>query len=106
MTQVFEDDPFGGIKNEKGPPSVDPRTTAAIHARDDVDSSQTAHHHTLGIKHDQAAAGDHVHDGKSTRKIGAGLGLTVTGTKNTVASEDSIISMLAQVIDFTDGRIP
>ena len=63
---VFEDDPFGPIKQEKKPVSASPREVNLFHSRSDLDSSQTAQHHSLGIKHDQASAGDHVHDSKSS----------------------------------------
>jgi hypothetical protein len=102
---VIQGDPFGGIKNEKGNDSPSPGTVNGFHNRSDLDSSTGAQHHTLGIGHNQAAAGDHIHDGLSTRLIGKGLGLAISGTKNTVGSEDSIVAMLKTVIDFTDGRV-
>lgn len=102
---VFEDDPFGAIKKEAGSIAPPPQTVKWFHTRDDVDSSQQAHHHTIGIKHDQASAGDHTHDGKASRKIGDGLGLTVTGT---TANDkvNSVIAMLKNVIEFTDNSTP
>lgn len=100
---VVPDDPFGVIKKESGPVGLDPRAVAQIHARDDVDSSQLAHHHTIGIKHDQASAGDHVHDGSSSRKVGAGMGLTISGAKGGNAALGSLITMLKSVIEFTDN---
>jgi hypothetical protein len=41
----------------------------SLHRDSDVDESPIAQHHTLGILPNQAAHGDHVHDGKSSRKI-------------------------------------
>lgn len=101
---IIEGDPFGVIKKEKQNDTPPPRDVNLFHTRSDVDSSTTAQHHTLGIQHNQAASGDHVHDGKSSRKIGTGLSLSISGTKNTAGSEDSIVNMLKQVIDFTDNR--
>lgn len=99
---VIPDDPFGSMKKELGPAGVDPRVVARFHARDDVDSNQQAHHHTLGIKHDQASAGDHIHDGASSRKIGSGLSLTLTGSKGGNVALANLITMLKSVIEFTD----
>lgn len=99
---VMPDDPFGVIKKEAGPPGVSPREVAKFHARDDVDSNQQAHHHTIGIKHDQASAGDHVHDGASSRKVGAGMSLGVSGSKAGNAALANLITMLKSVIEFND----
>lgn len=101
--QVFEDDPFGAIKSEKGAGTVSPSVVKAFHARSDVDSSQQAQHHTLGNKHDQSAAGDHNHDGKGSRKIGEGLVLSVSGSKGGNVALANLITMLQQVIAFTDN---
>lgn len=93
---VIEGDPFGDIKEDKGPASPEPREVNLFHERSDVDSNWAAQHHTLGIKHNQASPGDHAHDGKSSRKIGTGLNLH---SGSTLAE---LKTMLAQVIDFTD----
>lgn len=103
MTAVFPDDPFGPIKQEQKGIGPEPREVALIHNRSDVDSSTLSQHHTLGIKHTQAAAGDHVHDGASSRKIGTGLSLSITGSKGGNAALGSLITMLKSVIDFTDN---
>ncbi len=42
------------------------------HTNSDVDSSVVAQHHTLGIQHNQGSPGDHLHDGKSSKKLGKG----------------------------------
>lgn len=99
---VIPGDPWGILKNEKGAPGTDPRVVAAFHARDDVDSNQQAHHHTIGVKHDQAAAGDHSHDGAGSRKVGAGLGLTCDTGVSTATDLSNLLAMLHKVIDFTE----
>lgn len=99
---IFEDDPFGSIKQEKKPSSSEPREVNLFHNRSDVDSSTTAQHHTLGIKHDQAAPGDHVHDGRGSRLLGTGLNLNLNRTGATQADIDNLILMLHNVIDFTE----
>jgi len=98
---VVEGDPFSGVKEEKGPVSPEPREVNLFHSRSDVDSSWESQHHTIGIKHDQSAAGDHNHDGKSSRKVGTGLGLVLTGT-TTNETLNNLIEMLKKVIEFTD----
>lgn len=96
-------DPFADIKSEKKDPSPDPRQVNFFHTRSDVDSGPTAMHHTLGIGHNQASPGDHVHDGKSSRKVGTGLTLSASGSKAGNAALGSLITMLKNVIEFTDN---
>jgi hypothetical protein len=99
---VFEDDPFGGIKNDKKPSSPEPREVNLFHARSDCDSSWSAKHHTIGIDHNQTSAGDHSHDGTSSRKIGTGLELTVETGVSTAADLAALLVMLHRVIEFTE----
>jgi hypothetical protein len=40
-----------------------------FHIDSDVDENPLAHHHTLGPLAGQASPGDHVHDGKTSKKI-------------------------------------
>jgi hypothetical protein len=42
-----------------------------LHDQDDRDISVLSHHHTLGIFPAQASPGDHLHDGKQSKKIPA-----------------------------------
>lgn len=100
-----QEDPFGQVKQEaRAGGDMPSRQINALHRRCDVDSKATAFHHTLGVQRNQASPGDHVHDGKASKLAGAGLNLSISGTKNTAASEDSIVAMLKKVISFTDGR--
>lgn len=103
---VIKDDPFGDIKLEKGKTTPSPQDVNAFHARSDADASQSAQHHSIGIKHNQAAAGDHIHDSKSSRKVGYALGLSISGAKGGNAALASLIAMLGQVMDFTDNTTP
>lgn len=103
---IIEGDPFGLIKKEKGNETPPPGEVNTYHTRSDVDSSTLAQHHTLGIGHNQAATGDHVHDGLSSRKIGTGLGATVTGSRGGNAALASLINELKKVMDLTDGTTP
>lgn len=47
-----------------------PSPTDSSHYRSDVDSSKQALHHSLGTGRNQAAQGDHQHDGQSALKMG------------------------------------
>lgn len=102
---VIDDDPFSEIKPDKRSPdeSLSPRQVARVHARSDVDSSTQSQHHTLGIKHTQGSYGDHNHDGKSSRKLGQGLNLTLTGAKGGNVALTNLIALLKNVIEFTDN---
>jgi hypothetical protein len=40
-----------------------------LHLNSDVDENPLATHHTLGARPNQASPGDHVHDGKTSKKI-------------------------------------
>lgn len=99
---VVPGDPFAEIKTEKKDPSPSPRDVNFFHTRSDADTSSAAMHHTLGIGHNQASPGDHVHDGKSSRKIGVGLNITVTGSRGGNAALLSLINGLKNVFEFTD----
>lgn len=74
---------------------ADPQAVAKFHERDDVDSSQTAHHHTIGIRQDQAASGAHTHNGKNSAKILKGT--TLTGAKGGSVVITSIVAALVKL---------
>ena len=98
---VVPNDPFGVIKEPAQRQTPPPREVNSFHARDDVDSSPLSHHHTLGIKHSQAAAGDHKHDGVGSSKLMDGI--TVSGSKGGNAALADLISKLATALGFTDA---
>lgn len=100
---VVPGDPFSEIKTERNDPSPSPRDVNFFHTRADTDTGPSSIHHTLGIGRNQASPGDHVHDGKASRKVGTGLNLTVTGAKGGNAALTSLLAMLANVISFTDS---
>lgn len=74
-----------------------------LHTRSDIDTSPNAQHHTLGYGRNQAAIGDHTHDGTSSRPIGYKLGTVLTGAKGGNVALGNLITMLKQFIDFTDS---
>src|SRR5258707_6736621 len=73
---------------------ISPRTVADFHKRSDVDSSQEAQHHSLGVKHDQASSGDHNHNGANSLKILKGTTLTGAKTGNPAPALASVIAAL------------
>lgn len=105
MTQP--EDPFGLVKQEaRARGDVTAREVNALHRRSDVDATATAQHHTLGLQRNQASPGDHVHDGKASKKIASGLNLSISGSRGGNAAVASIIAMLKQVMSFTDNTTP
>jgi hypothetical protein len=104
MTEpVIEGDPFGKIKQPKTNTAPEPRDVNHFHERSDKDASRTAQHHTLGNGHNQASPGDHIHDGRTGKKLGTGLNLTLTGAKGGNVALTNLITMLKNVIEFTDS---
>ena len=81
---------------------VPPEQVNRLHSRDDADKSSFSHHHTLGPKRNQASPGDHIHDGVSSRKVGYGLGLTITGSKGSNVALTNLLAYLAKFFDFKD----
>ena len=100
---VTPNDPFGTIKEEKRKEGLSPREAARVHERDDIDSGPLAHHHTLGISRNQASPGDHVHDGVSSRKLGFGQDLAISGSKGGNAALASVIALLKNFVEFDDN---
>jgi len=100
-SSIFPDDPFGPIKKPAQRTSPPPEEVARFHARSDVDSSQTAQHHTLGVRHDQASPGDHKHEGQGSRLIMEGI--TVSGAKGGNAALADLIAKLSAALGFTDS---
>lgn len=103
---IIEGDPFGVIKNEKQKLAPPPGQVNFEHSRSDLDSGPYAQHHSLGIGHNQASPGDHIHDGVSSRKIGQGRGITITGSRGGNAALASLIAALQQIMDLTDNTTP
>lgn len=75
-------------------PAPTPSESARDHSNSDVDGSQTAQHHTLGVQHNQASPGDHNHNGKNSRKIGKGINVAFPTTANAAYSQAQIQSII------------
>lgn len=100
---VVKDDPFGIIKSERRDNVPTARQVSELHTKADLDASTSSMHHTLGISHNQASPGDHSHDGQTSRLIGQGRNITITGAKGGNVALGSLISALKQVMDITDN---
>ncbi len=103
---TMKGDPFGEIRSGQVDETASPKQVSDFHKNADTDASVTSTHHTLGSRRGQATPGDHVHDGKNSRRIGDGLGLTVTGSRGTGAAITSLIAALVTAgIDLTDNTV-
>lgn len=100
-SKVRDKDPFGDPKEPKQKTTPRPEEVNRFHDRSDVDSHWGAQHHTLGIKHDQAAPGDHLHDGKASKKLMEDV--ILTGSTSGNVALQNLISELASTFGFTDN---
>ena len=74
-----------------------------FHSNSDLDASTTAQHHTLGQGHNQAAAGDHNHNGKNSKRIGKGLDTGFPTTANAAYSQAQLQSIIDALRDLGFG---
>lgn len=100
-SSIVPNDPFGPIKTPRSQSLPSAQDVNRFHTNSDADSFAGALHHTLGVKHDQAAPGDHKHDGVASKKIGEGLNLT--GSKGGNIALGNLITMLSDLLGFTDS---
>jgi len=100
------DDPFSEVKHDKASLSPTARQVNQLHSSDDIDGGPFAHHHSLGVNRNQSSPGDHIHNGKTSKKLGSGMGITLTGSRGGNAAVASIIAALKQIMDLTDSTTP
>lgn len=81
-----------GVRDKGDTESPTPKTVNKFHFKSDVDSSATAQHHTLGFKAEQASPGNHIHDGRSSKQLLAGI--TISGSLSGGAALESVIDAL------------
>lgn len=95
------------IESTKPPKETTPSnpTTSSreLHQESDVDNSVWSQHHTLGLKARQASPGNHIHNGVTSKKLGAGMGLTLSGSKGGNVALTNLIALLKNFIEFTDN---
>lgn len=104
--QMFENDPFGKVKDEKQNLSPPARVVNKFHEKSDVDLSPNSQHHSLGLQRNQSAIGSHTHNGKDSRKIMADAPITITGSRGGNAAVASIIAALSQFANIIDSTTP
>lgn len=111
-------DNYGQVNNpdkDRSRLGMPPNTSASDHYHSDCDSSPQAQHHSLGANRNQAAPGNHSHDGVSSAKIGpmemdptpgnegkTRPSLTITGSKGGNAALASLLSYLQNFFNFRD----
>lgn len=102
---VVPGDPFGKEKEARTTRdlALEPREVALLHLRSDVDAARYSQHHTLGHKHNQSSPGDHIHDGASSKKVGDGVNITITGSRGGNDALTSLINELKKVIEIDDN---
>lgn len=74
--------------------TADPTTVDNFHEQSDADTRSEAQHHTLGAKQDQAAPGNHTHDGGTSMPLWGGQ--TISGSRGGNMALASVIAMLVQ----------
>lgn len=78
-----------------------------FHEKADKDGGPKALHHTLGPSANQAAAGDHSHDGGNSAKLDQLLSdITVSGSRGGNAALASLLSQLASKYGLIDNSTP
>lgn len=108
---ITKPDDFGQVydaaKDHSGGNVPSAAMAAQNHQNSDVDSSPKSQHHTLGSRRNQAAPGDHIHDGVSSSKMGplemdpANPGQT-RPVLTCAADATSIRALLHNFIEFRD----
>lgn len=73
------------------------------HTNSDVDSAITSQHHTLGVQHNQASPGDHLHDGKSSKLLGKGFNVGFPTTANAAYNQAQIQAIINALRDLGYG---
>ena len=79
-----------------------------FHRGSDVDSSREAQHHTIGMGPNQAAAGDHSHNGSDSPFLLEEVSITGVANPTTVAhlavTLESIVQILVEHFGAIDDR--
>jgi len=78
-----------------------------FHTHSDLDGSPKAQHHTLGPNQNQAAAGNHTHDGGQSAVLDKLMeGITVSGSRGGNDALANLLSALASKFGLTDSTTP
>ena len=81
--------------------TYDAQEVDKIHDQSDLDSRSEAQHHSLGPGHEQAAPGNHSHDGGTSPYLWTGA--TITGSRGGNMALASVIAALVSkgIVDST-----
>lgn len=84
-------------------PIPTPESTAEVHKVDDVDTSSTAHHHTLGIQPNQASPGSHTHNGRDSKALNATYALVSSAATQAIPVGAFTTLTMDTVIEDSEG---
>ena len=84
-------------------PIPTPEESNRQHTNSDKNSSRIAQHHSLGIGSNEASPGDHIHDGKTSKRIGKGLDPAFPSDAAAAYSEAQIQSIIDALRDLGFG---
>lgn len=78
-----------------------------FHTHSDVDGNPKAQHHTLGPAQNQAASGNHTHDGGQSAKLDKLMeDITISGSRGGNAALANLLSALANNFGLKDTTTP
>lgn len=100
MAQLSDNSQGSGLQQNPKPDAV---VVDDFHTNSDLDSRPEAQHHTLGPLPNQAAPGNHRHDGGDSALILEGI--TVAGSRATDAWRLSVMAALVR-LGVTDSTTP
>lgn len=83
---------------DKSPPN---RTVEEFHKNASVDTRPEDIHHRLGNGQNQAAPGNHRHNGSDSEVLGEGI--IITGSKGGNSALASVISAMVKILGVTDS---
>lgn len=99
------DPTLSDLINKGQPPTA--AQSAKLHEKSDKDGSPKAQHHTLGPSANQAAAGNHSHDGGNSAVLDKLMdGMIITGSRGGNAALTSLLSVLSSKFGLTDSTTP
>jgi hypothetical protein len=90
----LSDNPQGGFESDENP-KPPAEVVNDFHTNSDVDSRTESQHHTLGPQPNQAAPGDHTHDGGSSALLLEGF--VLAGSRNSDAWRQQVNAILVRL---------
>lgn len=84
-----------GDHGQRAPDPAPYDSVQTFHTNADTDDTTAAAHHTIGANANQAAGGDHTHDGGSSSPLFQGR--AIAGVRGSVAYQQSIEALLVSL---------